>query len=115
MKNENQTKTSKKNKKALKLVIRYSNELYDEKESIERLTQLCMMMLELDRKYQSEKLEEAPQYCIYCKKQIIELNDLYTYDEQNCCLTCGGKILQDPNHKRTFCGFPVVENKKQIN
>ena len=108
MKSEKKTKTSKKNKKEIKLVIRFSDEPHDEEESIERMTKLCMMMLELDRKYQKERLEEAPQYCFYCKKQITELNYLYTYDDQNCCLTCGKKILQDPNHKKTFCGFTVL-------
>ena len=50
-------------------MIRFSDDPYDEKEGIEIMAKLCSMMLEADRKYQSEKLNETPQYCFYCKKQ----------------------------------------------
>lgn len=83
--------------------------LYDEEEGIQQIAKLCMMVLEWDREYQREKLETAPQYCFYCKKQITALNDLYTYDDQNCCAKCGKKILKDPTKPKTFCGFPVVK------
>lgn len=103
---------NKNNKSAPKTKRKKSWESLDE-ESRRRLTEFCYTLIEIDRKTQKQKLETEAQYCFYCGKQITVLNDLFTYDNQNCCSICGDKIRKDPSKPKTFCGLPVVKTKNK--
>ena len=104
---DKETRPKVRKNKEIGLEIRFSNEPCTREESIQAMAKLCMFMLEADRDYHRKKLEEGPQHCDYCGKQITELHDFYSPDDRNCCTECGKKLLEDPNRPKRFCGFPV--------
>ena len=97
-------------KKELKLNLLPPSEPYDpENIDIKPLVDLCALMIEIDRDYHRKKLEEGPQFCDYCGKEIKELSDFYSRDEKNICSECCIKISKEPGYQKTFCGFRVSE------
>lgn len=97
-------------KKELKLNLLPPSEPYDPKNiDIKPLVDLCALMIEIDRDYHRKKIEDGPQFCDYCGKEITKLSDFYSRDEKNICSDCCIKISKEPGFQKTFCGFRVSE------